>query len=277
MDSFRNGPLVFPVLDEGSGPPVVLLHGFPQDSSSWDAVVPFLHTAGLRTLRPDQRGYAASARPRSTSDYRVVHLVADVVSLLDAAGLERAHVVGHDWGGAVAWALACTQPDRVETLTVLSTPHPAAFLRSVLTSTQGLHSAYIVPFQPPGLVEWLLGGRGNEGRVRALLQQLGAPPAAVETAVRLMADRERLRAMLQWYRALPRSVDSAARRHCTVPTTYVWSTKDAALGRAAAERTERYVDGPYLFEVLEGLGHWLPEEAPERVAGLIRDRVLLGR
>lgn len=277
MDSFANGPLLFPVLDEGTGPPVVLLHGFPQDSTSWDAVVPFLHTAGLRTLRPDQRGYAASARPTSTNDYRVVHLVADVVSLLDAAGLERAHVVGHDWGGVVAWALACSEPDRVETLTVLSTPHPAAFLRAVLTSTQGLHSSYMVPFQAPGLVEWWLGGPRNAGRVRALLEPFGAPPRAVETAVRLMADRDRLKAMLQWYRALPRSVDLTARKHCTVPTTYVWSTRDAALGRAAAERTERYVDGPYRFEVLEGLGHWLPEEAPGTVAGLIRDRVVDGR
>jgi pimeloyl-ACP methyl ester carboxylesterase len=275
--SFRNGPLVFPVLDEGSGPPVVLLHGFPQDASSWDAVAPLLHAQGLRTLRPDQRGYAATARPQSTSDYRLPHLVGDVVALLDAAGLERAHVVGHDWGGAVAWALACSEPGRVETLTVLSTPHPAAFLRSFLTSTQGLHSAYMIPFQPPGLAEWWLGGPSNGGRVRALLQPFGAPPAAVETAVRLMADRDRLRAMLQWYRALPRSVDSTARAHSTVPTTYVWSTRDGALGRAAAEQTARYVDGPYRFEVLEGLSHWLPEEAPETVATLITDRVLARR
>lgn len=187
MDSFANGSLLFPVLDEGSGPPVVLLHGFPQDATSYDAVVPGLHQAGLRTLRPTQRGYTTTARPRSTVDYRVSALVGDVVALLDAAGLERAHLLGHDWGGVVAWGLACSQPDRVETLTVLSTPHPAALLRSLVTSTQALNSSYVALFQVPGVVERVFGGPGNADRARGLLRSFGAPPLAVETAVELFS------------------------------------------------------------------------------------------
>jgi pimeloyl-ACP methyl ester carboxylesterase len=272
VDSFSNGPLTFPVLDEGDGPPVVLLHGFPQDSRSWDAVAPRLHAAGLRTLRPDQRGYAATARPTSTRAYRVSELVGDVVAPLDAAGLERASIVGHDWGGAVAWGLAATHPDRVASLTVLSTPHPGALARAAFTSTQGLRSSYMLPFQVPGLVEWWLGGPEHADRVRAALKPTGAPESAVERAVELMADRDRLRGMLQWYRAVPLSARGPLTGPSPVPTTYVWSTGDVALGRAAAERTRDHVTGPYRFEVLEGLSHWLPEQAPETVAALVVDR-----
>jgi len=273
VDSFANGSLVFPLQDEGDGPPVVLLHGFPQDSRSWDAVAPRLHEAGLRTLRFDQRGYAATARPTSTRDYRVSELAGDVVALLDAAGLERASIVGHDWGGAVAWALAAAHPDRVASLTVLSTPHPGAMARAVLTSTQVLRSSYMVPFQVPRLAEWWLGDPANGDRVRAALKPLAAPELAVERAVELMADRDRLRAMLQWYRAIPLLVSGPLIGPSPVPTTYVWSTRDAALARAGAERTGDHVTGPYRFEVLEGLSHWLPEEAPDVVAELVADRV----
>lgn len=278
VDSFANGPLVFPILDEGAGAPVVLLHGFPQEPGSFDAVVPLLHRAGLRTLRPTQRGYAETARPARTADYRLTSLVSDVVALLDAARLERAHVVGHDWGGMVAWGLACSQPERVQSLTVLSTPHPAAFLRAMLTSSQALHSSYMLSFQPPGLAERLYGGAEQADRARGLLRSFGAPPEAIETGVALFADRDRLRAMLQWYRAIPLSIPAMARGRgvasaCTVPTTYAWSTEDAALGRTAAEQTGAHVSGPYRFEVLPGLTHWLPEQAPEVVADLVLDRV----
>lgn len=140
-------------------------------------------------------------------------------------------------------------------------------------SRQAAQSSYMLGFQVPGLHERLYGGPERAERVRGLLRSFGAPPTAVEQAVDLYSDRERLRAMLQWYRALPLSFDRSLRRPCTVPTTYAWSTEDAALSRAAAERTAHHVTGPYRFEVLPGVSHWLPDEVPETVAELIRERV----
>src|SRR3978361_2578612 len=128
MDSFSRGDLVFDVRDSGpaDGDPVVLLHGFPQDSSSFDRLSPVLHSAGLRTLAPDQRGYSPGARPPGRSAYVMREVVDDVLALLDAAGLDSAHVVGHDWGGIVAWALGAWHPDRIRTLPAISVPHPCA-------------------------------------------------------------------------------------------------------------------------------------------------------
>lgn len=274
MDSFTHGPLRFDLTDAGSGPPVVLLHGFPQDSRCWDTVTPLLVSAGLRTLRFDQRGYAPGARPRPTSAYAVGRLVEDVLALLDAAALHRAHLVGHDLGALVAWSLAGRHPDRVSSLTVLSVPHPSAFLRSFVSSTQALHSWYMAVFQPPGLAEQLL---GRPRIVRRLLATTDAPASVVDRALELTADPDRRRAMMQWYRALPLSMGEADRRPCPVPTTFAWSTGDTALSRRGAELTADHVTGPYRFEVLDGVTHWIPEQAPEAVADLVLDRVLHGR
>lgn len=156
MHTFANGPLTFRVQDEGNGPPVLLLHGFPQDSRCWDEVAPLLHAAGLRTLRFDQRGYADTARPSRTRDYGSDRLVSDVVALLDEAGLEQVHLVGHDLGGLVGWAMAAAHPRRLASLTVLSVPHPRAFLWSLLTSTQAARSWYAAAFQVPGMAEQIL-------------------------------------------------------------------------------------------------------------------------
>ena len=123
------------VRDDGppDGEPVLLLHGFPQDGTSWSGVAPVLRRAGLRTLVPDQRGYSPGTRPRGRRAYRLELLVQDAVALLDAAGLERAHVVGHDWGGIVAWTLAAHRPERTASLTVASVPHPRALARGALS------------------------------------------------------------------------------------------------------------------------------------------------
>jgi pimeloyl-ACP methyl ester carboxylesterase len=277
MEGFHNGGLRFGVADRGprDGAAVVLLHGFPQDARCWDAVVPLLNGRGLRTLTFDQRGYAPAARPRGRLAYRLPLLAGDVVALLDAAGIGRAHVAGHDWGGAVAWCLGSRHVDRVRTVSVLSTPHPGAFVRALLTSTQALRSWYMLVFQPPGLAERLVGAwrPAGERRLRRLLQLAGTPPVVVERAVELAADRERLTAMLDWYRALPLLGARRALGPCRVPALYVWSTRDAALGRTAAELTRRHVAAPYTFRVLEGAGHWLPEQHAETVARLIADHI----
>lgn len=173
------------VRDEGprSGEVVVLLHGFPQDSRCWAEVAPILHRAGLRTLAPDQRGYSPGARPREVSAYRVGALAADVLAVLDAAGVERAHVVGHDWGGAVAWYLGERHPGRVETLTVVSTPHPRALARSMTRSLQPLRSWYTLAVQLPVLPELVLART-----LRPALRLSGLPDHLADRYARRLGD-----------------------------------------------------------------------------------------
>ncbi len=185
-----------------AGPPVVLLHGFPQTPAAWDRVRPALAAAGYRVLVPAQRGYGTADRPPRRRDYRTAELVADVVALLDRLGLDRAHLVGHDWGGVVAWAVAGAHPDRLHSLTVVSTPHPRALAGSLLTSTQGLRSWYVLAFQLPWLPERLLLARGGRRLHRALRGSgLSRGPAAAY--VEAMRRPGALTAALHWYRALP--------------------------------------------------------------------------
>ncbi len=269
MQQFGNDGLTFDVRDAGppDGEPVVLLHGFPQDSSAFTRMTPLLHGAGLRTLAPDQRGYSPGARPRGRSAYRMRAVTGDVLALLDAAGLDSAHVVGHDWGGFVGWALGAWHPDRVRTLTVLSTPHPAALSRALLTSDQSLRSTYIGAFQVPVLPERLLLAR--DGAVlRGVLANGGLPDDDVTRYVDRMRQPGALSSALAWYRAAPLgALDPVGR--VSVPTLHVWSTGDVFLGPAATAGTRRHVTGPYRLEVLDGVPHWIPELAAERTAELV--------
>lgn len=264
----RDG-LTFDVLDEGpldAEQTVVLLHGFPQSAHTWSAVVGPLHDAGLRTLAPDLRGYSPRARPSGRSAYRMGAIADDVAALVDAAGLQQVHLVGHDWGGAAAWATAALHADRVTSLTALSTPHPAAMGWAFTHSTQGLKSWYMAAFQLPWLPERML-GRG----LRANLVKTGLPAAFADEYAARLADPAALQGALGWYRGIPASRHDHIGR-TKVPTTYAWGRKDFALGRAAAQATGRFVAAAYLFVELEA-GHWLPERHPDEVAALVLDRV----
>ena len=273
VDSFQRDGLTFDVRDAGpaDGEPVVLLHGFPQDSAAWDQVAPALHGAGLRTLAPDQRGCSPMSRPRGRARYSLRETTADVLALLDAAGLESAHVVGHDWGGMVAWALAAWHPDRVRTVTVLSVPHPRAMLKAMVTSDQALRSYYMFVFQLPWLPERLLLSGGGTP-LRRMLRSGGLSREAAAHYVARMREPGALSAMLGWYRAMPLEL-----RHgvgiVRVPTLHLWGTDDAFLGRAGIEDTARFVDAPYRLEILDGVSHWIPELAAGRVAELVTAHV----
>ena len=273
MDSFRRDGLTFDVRDAGpaDGEPVVLLHGFPQDSAAWDAMSPQLHQHGLRTLALDQRGYSPGARPPGRRAYTLRETVADVLSLLDAAGLDRAHVVGHDWGGIVAWALGAWHPDRVRTLTALSVPHPAAMAKALVTSDQALRSYYMGVFQLPVLPERLLLAGGGAA-LRRGLERGGLSEEVAAHYVARMREPGALSAALGWYRALPFGARDRVGT-VRVPTLHVWSTGDAFLGRAAIEATAQFVDAPYRLEILEGVPHWIPELAADRVAELVTAHV----
>jgi pimeloyl-ACP methyl ester carboxylesterase len=277
VDGFNRGGLRFAVRDRGpsGGTPVVLLHGFPAGAETWSAVAPVLAGEGLRVLAPDQRGYSPGARPPGRRPYRLDELTADVVALLDAAGVHRAHIVGHDWGGSVAWAMAIRHPDRVASLVPLSTPHPAAYQRSLLDSDQALRSWYIVAFQLPWLPERLLAPTTPARRARFVntLVRSGLGPAYANRYADRFAEPGALGAALNWYRALPLLPSGGLTRHVAVPTLYVWGRRDRYLGIRAARLTAEWVTGPYRVVVLPDAGHWLPEEHGDRVARLILEHV----
>jgi pimeloyl-ACP methyl ester carboxylesterase len=268
MDHFVRPGLRFDVVDSGpaDAPAVVLLHGFPQQPSTFEAVADQLNAEGLRTLTPSERGYTSAARPTRRRDYRTAATAADVIALLDTAGLAKAHIVGHDWGGNQAWGVAGWYPDRVASLTVLSTPHPAAFIKSLWTSKQGLASWYMALFQLPVLPERLA-----QRAIGKSFRDSGLPDDFVDRYAAAMAEPGALTGALNWYRGIPFSRNPPVGR-ISVPTTYVWGRDDSALARHSVELTANYVAGPY--EVVElDAGHWLPETEPDAVAAAILSRV----
>lgn len=277
MDHFTRNGLRFEVRDSGvgdsgAGPAstAVLLHGFPQQPSGFDGVVERLNAADVRTLVPTQRGYTASARPLPRWAYRSEETAADVIALLDAAGLDRVHLVGHDWGGFQAWAVAAWFPERISSLTVLSTPHPAAFAHALRhggtrPGGQARRSWYMAAFQVPLAAELVA-----QRTLRRALTDSRLPARFVDEYVRALDDPRALSGALGWYRGMPFSRRPIGR--ITVPTTYVWGIHDFALGRAAAERTQTYVEAPYTFVELSS-GHWLPETDPDAVATAVLERI----
>lgn len=275
MEQFTRDGLTFEVVDtppEGTGKgTVVLLHGFPQTSYSWRTVTPLLNRAGYRTVAPDQRGYTPGAQPAGRAAYRLSALVGDAVALIDRLGDGPVHLVGHDWGGAVAWGLAASRPDLIRTLTSVSVPHPGAFGKSMLSSRQALLSWYMAAVQPPRLPELLVArfpGRFDDGMRRA-----GMDDEQVGDVHRLILDRDGLTGPLNWYRALALNTDTALARRVTVPTTHVWGAHDPALARRGAELTADFVRADYALEILEDSGHWIPEHDAPELAEIIGRRV----
>jgi pimeloyl-ACP methyl ester carboxylesterase len=276
----RDG-LVFDLSTAGptTGEPVVLLHGFPQSARCWDAVTPALAAAGLRTVAPDQRGYSPGARPTGRAAYRLSELVADAAAVVEAAlvetGRSRAHVVGHDWGAGVAWALAGCRPELVGTVTGVSAP-PAGALTAALRRPRQLRASwYMAAFAVPGLAERAFavppGQRWSPALVRLLVRS-GQTPARAERDAAGLADPAALTAALNWYRAIPLAWSEHVPR-ATAPALFVWSDGDTALTRDAAERAPAHVAGPLRYAELRGVSHWIPDEAPDALAELLLDHL----
>lgn len=277
MQRFRRDGLTFEVRDAGpeDGPVIVLLHGFPQFSDCWDAVTPKLTAEGFRCVAFDQRGYSRGARPRSRRAYRVGELVGDVCALVDGLGVEQVHLVGHDWGAVVAWAVAAAAPRRLASLTALSVPHPAAFGRAMLTTRQFFASWYTYAFQLPRLPELtLLGrdGRQPERFVRAMVRTGQSPERARRDAASMIRTGA-LTSAINWYRAALLSTPRHITGRVDVPSLFVWSDGDTAVTRAAAESCHDWVSGPFRYEVLSGVSHWIPDAVPDRCAELILSQV----
>lgn len=270
ISSYQHDDLTFHVIDEGpvDGDPVVLLHGFPQLATSWSAVAPLLHQQGLRTFAPDQRGYSPGARPTRRRDYRMSELVSDVVALIDQIG-GPVHLVGHDWGAAVAWSLAAERPDLVRSLVSVSVPHPGAFIKA-MPSGQFLKSWYMAFFNFPKLAELALSDRKRAG---AILGRTGMTPAMVDDFWRDIVEGGALRGGLGWYRAIALTDPRDLLKKVDVPTTHVWSSGDDFLGRRSAELAGDWVTADYGLEILDGASHWIPEERPTELAEIIGERI----
>jgi pimeloyl-ACP methyl ester carboxylesterase len=269
------GDLTFDVVTAGpaDGPAVVLLHGFPETAASWGHQVPVLAAAGYRVVAPDQRGYSPGARPTEVEAYRSDRLVGDVIGLADALGIGRFHLVGHDWGAAVAWQVAGHHPDRLLTLTILSVPHPAAFgaaLAGAGGSDQASRSGYMEFFRTPGSEDAMLAD--DAALLRLLYAGSGLTDDESAPYLAALGTPEALGAALNWYRGADITLVDGLGPIVT-PTLYVWSTEDVALGREAAEATGDFVEGPYRFEVLDGVDHWIAEHAPDEVERLLLEHL----
>jgi pimeloyl-ACP methyl ester carboxylesterase len=263
------GELEFHVVDEGKGPAVLLLHGFPDSSYLWRHQVPALRAAGYRVVAPDLRGFGKSSRPVGVEHYAMPHLIGDVVGLLDGLGIDRAHVVGHDWGAALAWAFASVLPARVRTLTAISVGHPAVF--GTLPIEQRERSWYMLFFQFEGVAEQLL-MRNDWALLRALCRNQGD----CEHWIAELSRPGALTAALSWYRA---NVHPAAQLAelppfppVSVPTLGIWSEGDVFLLEEGMTRSaSRIVGAPFRYEKISSAGHWVPVDAPEKLNALLLD------
>lgn len=250
----------------GEGRPVVLLHGFPDSGRLWRHQVPALAAAGFQVIVPDLRGYGRSGQPDAVEAYSLIRLTGDVQAVLAAEQVSRAHVVGHDWGAALAWALATFAPDRVDHLAVLAVGHPATFLR---TLEQRQMSWYMLLFLFSGVAErWL--SEDNWANFRSW--------ACHPDADQVIADLEATGSLtpgLNWYRANMRP-DSWAGPPLRLPPVQapamgIWSTGDMALSEVQMTDSAQSTAGPFRYERLDGPGHWMQLDAPDQVNALLLD------
>lgn len=257
--------LGFHVRDEGSGTPVILLHGFPDTGDLWRHQIPALVQSGFRAIVPDLRGRGRSDRPETIEAYRLTNIVNDVIGILDALEIRRAHVVGHDWGAVVAWLVAALAPDRVDRLVVLSVGMPGAVTRATLDALQKGWYRILILFE--GVSEDLL-RRDNWYLLRELLH--GA--ADTETYIDTLSDPAALRAGLNWYRAnlSPESIVFPQLRLPMVQarTLGIWSTGDLYLSEEAMTRSKDRVAGGWRYERFEG-SHWIPLDQADRLNALL--------
>jgi pimeloyl-ACP methyl ester carboxylesterase len=256
------------VWEEGDGPAVLLLHGFPDTHRLWRHQAVALMRSGLRTIAPDLRGRGESGRPSAVEDYDIRHSVADMTSVLDALGVERAHVVGHDWGAVVAWLLAALHPERVDHLVVMSVGHPATAQRRTLEQRE--KAWYTLLFQFEDVAERLLVRDGWQ-----LFREWLRDEGDVEDYIADLSRDGALTAGLRWYRAnlAPRlQLESPPPLPAIrAPTLGIWSSGDHYLTEDRMTASAACVSAPWRYERLDGVGHWMQLDAPDRVTQLLLD------
>ena len=251
----------------GDGRPVVLLHGFPDTGRMWRNQVDALASSGFRVIVPDLRGYGSSGKPTEVEAYSLVHLAGDVLAVLDHLGLDRAHVVGHDWGSALSWVMGSLAPDRIDHLVALSVGHPMAFRAAGFRQLE--LSWYILFFQFEGIGErWL-----SDNSWANLRDWTHHPD--IDAVIGELEANGSLTPSLNWYRAnfAPSALvdPPLALPPIQAPTMGVWSSGYFALTEVQMTGSSNHVTGPWRYERLEGPGHWLQLEAPDDVNRLLLD------
>lgn len=251
----------------GEGTPVVLLHGFPDSGRLWRNQVPMLVEAGFKVIVPDLRGYGQSDKPAAADAYRLDLLVGDVVAVIEAAGAERAHVVGHDWGASVAWATALMAADHVDHLVTMSVGHPATFFADGFVQHE--KSWYMLLFQFKGTAEqWLSDNDWANLRAWGHHPDSDAVIAELETNGSLTPGLNYYRANVSPERFLAPALELPP---IQAPTMGIWSSGDFALSEGQMQRSASNVAGPWRYERLDGPGHWMQLEAADEVGRLLID------
>lgn len=249
-----------------SGEPVILLHGFPETSHMWVELMPKLVEAGYRCLAPDQRGYSPGARPEGRENYQTHLLAADVIALADAWGVEKFHLVGHDWGAGVGWRVVMTYPERIQTWTALSIPHPASYGRAFREDPdQQQKSQYIGFFQEPGVAEAAF-AENDWAALKAVWTE--SPPEEVEEYLSVFTQPGALTAALNWYRGsfgMEQTDAPQVSEMVATPTLVIWGNRDQAVGRGTTATQDQYMTRPFRFVELDA-GHWLIQERFEDVS-----------
>ena len=259
------GDVTLNVADEGDGDAVLLLHGFPDSSRLWRKQIPSLVDAGYRAIAPDLRGFGESDRPEEVQAYDLTLVVQDLCNLLDHLNVDKAHVVGHDWGAITSWAFAGWEPGRTNKLVPITVGHPRAFFPP--SPAQALRSWYVMFFQLPVISETALSAR-DWALFRA---SFGVSPD-IDYYIRDLSRPGALTSALNWYRANARP-DRVLRRdpgfeRVSAPTMGIWGSKDWALTEKQMTDSEKFVDGPWRYERLEA-GHWIPLRRADTLNGLL--------
>jgi len=269
--------LTFDAISAGQpgAPLVLLLHGFAESMHCWRAQVAALGDMGYRAVAPGQRGYSPGARPdpREFSHYLIDRLMDDAMAIVAASGYgdARFHLVGHDWGGSIAWGVADRHHERLASLTILSRPHPNAFNRALqmTDAEQAQRSQHHKAFLEPDAADVVLAD--NAKWLRDRLAANGVPAAAIEAHLSVLGNKDAMEAALAWYRA--RGAIRGPLGPIRVPTLYIWGDADDTVGRIAAEGTVDFIAAPYRFEVLPGVGHFAADQAPEQVCELLLEHL----
>ena len=252
---------------------VLLLHGWPEFADGWTEQLHALGEAGYRALAVDQRGYAAGARPEGVEHYAIEHLVGDALAFADSQGADRFHLVARDWGGMVAWTLATAHPERLRSLTVLSTPHPSALRLAAATDDGQFHDLGYIRFFRSGVgkaEKFLL--RDEAAQLRAVYNRR-IPVEIIERTIERLSEPGALTATLNWYRGATNDLFEVPAGRITVPTLYLWGSEDPYLGQSAAELTVHHIDAEYRFQIVEGASQWMAMEAPDEVSALLLDHL----